>query len=81
MWNALVDIYIYIYAMSGKVLAAKRVFDLMRKRDEVIYTSLIAGYGMQGEGQAAIKLFEEFINLQINDGGCSISLKSLWSSN
>ena len=61
LWNALVD----IYARSGKVLAAKHVFDLMRKRDEVIYTSLITGYGMQGEGQAVIKLFEEFSNLQI----------------
>ncbi|XP_017980717.1 PREDICTED: pentatricopeptide repeat-containing protein At1g71490 [Theobroma cacao] len=61
LWNALID----MYARSGKVLAAKRVFDLMRKRDEVTYTSLIAGYGMQGEGQAAIKLFKEMINLQI----------------
>ncbi|XP_022717499.1 pentatricopeptide repeat-containing protein At1g71490-like isoform X1 [Durio zibethinus] len=61
LWNALVA----LYARSGKVLVAKRIFDLMRKRDEVTYTSLIAGYGMQGEGQAAIKLFKEMINLQI----------------
>ncbi|XWS10734.1 hypothetical protein CRYUN_Cryun38cG0023300 [Craigia yunnanensis] len=61
LWNALVD----MYATPGKVLAAKRVFDLMRKRDEVTCTSLIAGYGMQGEGEAAIKLFKEMINLQI----------------
>ncbi|XVF54280.1 hypothetical protein PTKIN_Ptkin05aG0168200 [Pterospermum kingtungense] len=61
LWNALVE----MYARSGKVLAAKRVFDLMRKRDEVTYTSLIAGYGMQGEGKYAIKLFEEMISLQI----------------
>ncbi|XVE52858.1 hypothetical protein DITRI_Ditri02bG0158100 [Diplodiscus trichospermus] len=61
LWNALVD----MYARSGKVLSAKRIFDLMRKRDEVTYTSLIAGYGMQGEGQAAIQLFKEMINLQI----------------
>ncbi|XWS10741.1 hypothetical protein CRYUN_Cryun38cG0023800 [Craigia yunnanensis] len=60
LWNALVD----MYARSGSVLAAKRVFDLMRKRDEVTYT-LITEYGMQGEGQAAIKLFEEMINFQI----------------
>ncbi|XWS10739.1 hypothetical protein CRYUN_Cryun38cG0023600 [Craigia yunnanensis] len=61
LWNALVD----MYARSGKVLAAKRVFDLMRKRDVVTYTSLIAGYGMQGEGQTAIKLVKDMINLQI----------------
>ena len=61
LWNALVD----MYARSGKVLAAKRAFDLMRKSDVVTHTSLIARYGMQGEGQAGIKLFEEMINLQI----------------
>lgn len=61
LWNALVS----MYARSGKLVAAKRVFDLMQKRDEVTYTSLIAGYGMQGEGHIAIKLFEEMISLQI----------------
>ncbi|OMP04051.1 hypothetical protein COLO4_09993 [Corchorus olitorius] len=61
LWNALVD----MYARSGEVLTAKRVFDLMRKRDEVTYTSLIAGYGIQGDGRAALKLFQEMINFQI----------------
>jgi len=55
LWNALVD----MYARSGKVLEAKRVFDSLSKRDEVTYTSLIAGYGMKGEGQAALEVFEE----------------------
>ncbi|KDP28074.1 hypothetical protein JCGZ_19482 [Jatropha curcas] len=55
LWNALVD----MYARSGKVLEAKRLFDSMSKRDEVTYTSLIAGYGIQGEGRAALKLFDE----------------------
>ncbi|XP_015886020.2 pentatricopeptide repeat-containing protein At1g71490 isoform X1 [Ziziphus jujuba] len=61
LWNALVD----MYARSGKVLEAKRVFDSLTKRDEVTYTSMIAGYGMLGEGQAALKLFEEMNRLQI----------------
>lgn len=61
LWNSLVS----MYARSGKLVAAKRIFDLMQKRDEVTYTSLIAGYGMQGEGHIAIKLFEEMISLQI----------------
>ncbi|PQQ04310.1 pentatricopeptide repeat-containing protein [Prunus yedoensis var. nudiflora] len=43
LWNALVD----MYARSGKILEAKRVFDSMSKRDEVTYTSMIAGYGVQ----------------------------------
>ncbi|TQD96586.1 hypothetical protein C1H46_017836 [Malus baccata] len=61
LWNALVD----MYARSGKVLQAKRVFDSMSKRDEVTYTSMIAGYGVQGEGKAALKLFEEMNLLHI----------------
>lgn len=61
LWNAIVD----MYARSGKVLEAKRVFDSLPKRDEVTYTSMIAGYGMQGEGKAALKLFEEMNRLQI----------------
>ncbi|PSS26679.1 Pentatricopeptide repeat-containing protein [Actinidia chinensis var. chinensis] len=61
IWNSLVD----MYARSGKVFLAKRLFDLLNKKDEVTYTSLITGYGIQGEGQAAIKLFEEMISLQI----------------
>lgn len=61
LWNALID----MYARSGKVITAKRVFDLMTKRDEVTYTSLIAGYGIQGEGRIALDLFDEMIKLQI----------------
>ncbi|EXC31027.1 hypothetical protein L484_021329 [Morus notabilis] len=61
LWNAIVD----MYARSGKVLEAKRVFDSLTRRDEVTYTSMIAGYGMQGEGKAALKLFEEMNRLQI----------------
>ncbi|PON99245.1 Tetratricopeptide-like helical domain containing protein [Trema orientale] len=61
LWNAIVD----MYARSGKIFEAKRVFDSLTKRDEVTYTSMIAGYGMQGEGQAALELFEEMNRLGI----------------
>uniref|UniRef100_A0A162A6S1 Pentatricopeptide repeat-containing protein n=1 Tax=Daucus carota subsp. sativus TaxID=79200 RepID=A0A162A6S1_DAUCS len=61
LWNALVD----MYARSGKISLAKRLFDLLIKKDEVTYTSLIAGYGIQGEGKTALKLFEEMIASQI----------------
>ncbi|KAJ7947333.1 Pentatricopeptide repeat-containing protein [Quillaja saponaria] len=61
LWNALVD----MYAKSGKVLEAKRVFDSLRRRDEFTYTSMISGYGMKGDGQAALKLFEEMQQFQI----------------
>ncbi|XP_023535485.1 pentatricopeptide repeat-containing protein At1g71490 isoform X1 [Cucurbita pepo subsp. pepo] len=61
LWNALVD----MYARSGKVIEAKRVFDSLSKKDEVTYTSLIAGYGMQGEGRKALRLFEEMKSVDI----------------
>ncbi|KAL5559853.1 hypothetical protein UlMin_036064 [Ulmus minor] len=61
LWNAIVD----MYARSGKVLEAKKLFDSLTKRDEVTYTCMIAGYGIQGEGHAALKLFEEMTRLQI----------------
>lgn len=61
LWNALVD----MYARSGKVLEARRVFDSLNTRDEVTYTSMIAGYGMKGEGETALKLFEEMCRFGI----------------
>lgn len=61
LWNALVD----MYARSGKILLARRVFDMLDEKDKMTYTSMIAGYGMQGEGKAALKLFEEMNNFQI----------------
>ncbi|KAL0700728.1 hypothetical protein Bca4012_056850 [Brassica carinata] len=57
LWNSLVD----VYAKSGEIVAAKRVSDLMKDRDEVTYTSLIDGYGNQGEGRVALALFNEMI--------------------
>lgn len=61
IWNSLVD----MYSKSSRVFHAQRVFDTMKQRDEVSYTSLIAGYGMQGEGQAALELFDEMNRCRI----------------
>ncbi|KAL8524618.1 hypothetical protein ACS0TY_014281 [Phlomoides rotata] len=61
LWNALID----IYARSGQVMVARRLFDLVDKRDAVTYTSMIAGYGIHGDGKVALKLFEEMIRSEI----------------
>lgn len=61
LWNALID----MYARSGKVILAERLFNMLRKKDEVTYTSLIDGYGTQGEGRRALELFEEMVKFQI----------------
>ncbi|KAK2985727.1 hypothetical protein RJ640_000407 [Escallonia rubra] len=61
LWNALVD----MYSRSGKISIAKRLFNRLSQKDEVTYTSLIAGHAIQGEGRAAIELFEEMIRFHI----------------
>ncbi|KAI4308641.1 hypothetical protein L6164_031697 [Bauhinia variegata] len=63
LWNALVD----IYARSGKVREARRLFDSLTIRDEISYTSMIVGYRMKGDGEAALKLLEEICEFEIND--------------
>ncbi|CAA6668150.1 unnamed protein product [Spirodela intermedia] len=58
LWNSLID----MYCKSGRISVARKVFNLMKDRDEVSYTSMIAGYGMQGDGLTALKLFDEMID-------------------
>ncbi|KAJ8646685.1 hypothetical protein MRB53_008433 [Persea americana] len=53
--NALVD----MYAKCGCLDAAREVFDGMRGRDVVSWTSMISAYGMHGEGQDAVGLFSK----------------------
>ncbi|CAH8253249.1 unnamed protein product [Arabidopsis lyrata] len=55
LWNSLVD----MYAKSGEIIAAKRVFDSMSKRDKVTYTSLIDGYGRLGKGEVSLAWFKD----------------------
>ncbi|GER37710.1 pentatricopeptide repeat-containing protein [Striga asiatica] len=50
LWNSLID----MYARSGKVSTARKLFDLLENRDTVSYTSIIAGYGMQGNGKGRL---------------------------
>ncbi|GAB2286641.1 hypothetical protein Dimus_021034 [Dionaea muscipula] len=61
LWNSLVE----MYARSGKVSSAKRLFGMLNMKDEVTYTSLIAGYGIQGDGEVALELFKEMIDFGI----------------
>lgn len=61
LWNSLVE----MYARSGKIVCAKRLFDRMSIKNEVTYTSLIVGYGIQGYGEVASKLFDHMIDFGI----------------
>eukprot|EP01018_Ginkgo_biloba_P013186 Gb_32455 [translate_table: standard] len=60
--NALID----MYAKCGSIDKARNLFDKMQKRDVVSWTSMIAGYAMQGCGKEALKFFEQMQQSGIN---------------
>ncbi|CBI19104.3 unnamed protein product, partial [Vitis vinifera] len=49
-----------MYAKCGEILDSRKVFDGMKKRNTVTWTSIIAGYARNGQGEEAISLFREF---------------------
>ncbi|KAH9287824.1 hypothetical protein KI387_031941 [Taxus chinensis] len=51
--NALIN----MYAKCGSIEFAQRVFDKMPRRDVVSWSTIIAGYGMHGYGEDALKVF------------------------
>ncbi|KDP42927.1 hypothetical protein JCGZ_23869 [Jatropha curcas] len=53
--NCLID----TYSKSGDIDVARVVFDNMKHKNAVSWTSLITGYGMHGQGEEAVKVFEE----------------------
>ncbi|XP_020092862.1 pentatricopeptide repeat-containing protein At2g13600-like [Ananas comosus] len=56
--TALVD----MYSKSGNLNYARRVFDQMRDKNVVSWTSMITGYSSHGLGLEAIDLLEKMIN-------------------
>ncbi|XP_021766099.1 pentatricopeptide repeat-containing protein At1g71490-like [Chenopodium quinoa] len=68
LWNALVE----MYARTSRISEAQTVFNFLTRKDIVTYTSLITGYGILGEGEVALKLFEE-----MNSSGIKPDLISL----
>ncbi|KAJ4840342.1 hypothetical protein Tsubulata_040277 [Turnera subulata] len=46
-----------MYGKCGEIIDARRVFDGMRKRNTVTWSSIIAGYARNGLGEEAIILF------------------------
>ncbi|XP_058084768.1 pentatricopeptide repeat-containing protein At4g18520, chloroplastic-like [Magnolia sinica] len=47
-----------MYVRCGQVLDARIVFDRMRRRNTVTWTTMIAGYAQNGLGEEAIRLFQ-----------------------
>ncbi|KAI4342285.1 hypothetical protein MLD38_026926 [Melastoma candidum] len=56
--NALID----MYAKCGCLSEAREVFDHLKIRDVVSWTSMITAYGMRGLGYVAVDLFSELRN-------------------
>ncbi|XP_027346576.1 pentatricopeptide repeat-containing protein DOT4, chloroplastic [Abrus precatorius] len=52
---ALVDMYV----KCGLLLLARQLFDMISKKDLILWTVMIAGYGMHGFGKEAISIFQK----------------------
>ncbi|ONK61419.1 uncharacterized protein A4U43_C08F29710 [Asparagus officinalis] len=55
--NALID----MYAKCGFLDGARRVFDMMWKRDAFTWNSMIVGLGIHGRGEEAILFFDRMV--------------------
>lgn len=53
--NALVDMYV----KCGVLVLARKLFDTIPEKDMVLWTIMIAGYGMHGFGREAVATFNE----------------------
>lgn len=58
---ALVD----LYSKCGNLDSAVRVFESMNEKDVVLWSSMIAGYGIHGHGSRAIATFERMIKSSV----------------
>ncbi|KAF5454233.1 hypothetical protein F2P56_023913 [Juglans regia] len=53
--TALVDLYV----KCGNLLYARKIFDNMRERNIISWSTLISGYGVHGHGREALYLFDQ----------------------
>ncbi|KAG6714927.1 hypothetical protein I3842_05G225400 [Carya illinoinensis] len=61
-----------MYAKCGEMLDSKKVFNRMRHRNMVTWTSFIAGYARKGLGEEAIRLFRVMKRRNINANNWTI---------
>ncbi|KAK1297287.1 Pentatricopeptide repeat-containing protein [Acorus calamus] len=59
--NTLVD----MYAKSGSIKDARKVFDLLLKRDFVSWNSMLTGCAQHGRGGETIRMFEEMLRTDV----------------
>nr|GEV82317.1 putative pentatricopeptide repeat-containing protein At3g11460 [Tanacetum cinerariifolium] len=74
--NALIN----MYARCGNLVKAKEIFDNLVEKNLVSWTAIIGGYGMHGQGETAVHLFNEMIRCNIiPDGTIFVSVLSACS--
>ncbi|XP_020261814.1 pentatricopeptide repeat-containing protein At4g30700 [Asparagus officinalis] len=56
--TALID----MYAKCGSIGEARRIFDAMREKNDVSWNAMIMGYGLHGQGQDAVRLFQDMLS-------------------
>lgn len=50
-----------LYSKCGSIVNAKIVFEEIKVKDIVVWSAIIAGYGIQGQGREALKLFDKMV--------------------
>ncbi|KAL7599063.1 hypothetical protein Lser_V15G26433 [Lactuca serriola] len=74
--NALIN----MYARCGNLVKAQELFDTLTEKNLVSWTAIIGGYGMHGQGETAVHLFNEMIRANIRpDGPVFVSVLSACS--
>ena len=75
--NALIN----MYARCGNLVKARAIFDFdFGEKNIISWTAIIGGYGMHGEGEVAVQLFDEMISAgERPDGAAFVSVLSACS--
>ena len=74
--NALIN----MYARCGNLVKARANFDGMPEKNIISWTAIIGGYGMHGQGELAVQLFDEMISAgEMLDGAAFESVLSACS--
>ena len=66
--NCLID----MYAKSGDIDVARFVFDNLKQKNFVSWTSLMTGYGMHGRGKEALEVFDEMRRVGLQSDGVTL---------
>lgn len=71
---------INMHARCGNLVRARAIFDSMSEKNLVSWTAIIGGYGMHGQGEIAVQLFDEMVRSGIKpDGAVFVSVLSACS--